>query len=563
MSDYVVQEEIERILDRKELNALGAELDGGLSALASNEFEQDDLKLAYLATIESMAYLNEEGFDYNDYVAPVLDHVIARSPNGALAGSNVRAALRLVREWAGPAFYYSSVVSYVVNAALGRMVVAKSKSDWLLMFPQAPLVAEQRSRWLGVRWLADRRADGVDLAGEYMSSLFLSRMDEEVVRQSLETPLEFKLPRADWFNDRCKTIADALLRKQFAHVGEREVWGGFSIRQTIDALLPLYQWAVKRALFHVRAYKYVTRVRGMVRPVMLSAVGLADMDTLVREMSRSARLPIEMAERFAESLVRRGVEARHGIQGYPLVPMRGGRVAFLPLSIIRSNLPLMREQATARGAINPSAIGNERDDRHIDRLLAAFRSVGGLLVANDVNVVGPDGSVLTDIDILVVDSGLGVVLGVQVKSFVLPTNLLEIKRAERDVGDAVRQCLVVESNRGEVQSAIESRFGVKLRSGWELWQVIVVEREGGVVCFDARYPFVSLEWIENEGIPRAKAGTIEDLWRAAKDLPDAATYLSEAAPLFQLWNGAQLGLKDGRRIATFSYVPGGSGASGR
>ncbi|WP_147470058.1 hypothetical protein [Corallococcus sp. AB049A] len=556
MSDYVNQEEVDCKLGRKEVERLGDELDTGLNSLARPGFSQDDLKLAYLAVVESMAYSSGSDFDYNELVAPILDHVIARSPDDRSAGDGARAALKSIGTWAQAAFNYSSVVSYLINAALGRMVAAKSKTGRLLIFPSSPLVAEKRSRWLGVRWLAARRATQVDLAKEYMSEAFLWKMDDEVKKQKFEMALLYRLPRADWFENGCRTIASALLEKQFSHVGEREMWGGLTVRQTIDALLPLYGWAVKRALFHVRAHKYLTLVKGLSRPVMLSAVGVAPMNTLIREVSRAARLPMDMAAQFAESLVRRGAEERYGIQAYPLVPLRDGKVAFLPFSIIGSNLPLMREQATARGVVNPSAIGNARDRRHVERLIKTFQSVGGAFIASDVKIFGQDGNVLTDIDILVVEEGLGVVLAVQLKSFVLPTNLFDMKRAERDVGEAFLQCSVVESNHAAVQLAVESRFGVALNSGWTLRQIVVVEREGGFAGFDDRYPFVSLEWIENEGIPRTRDGSIEPLWNAAKELPDAADYMGGTYPLFQLWNGRQLGLRDDLKIATFSYLPG-------
>jgi hypothetical protein len=551
--EYIVQDEVVRTLTDSDIHSIGTKIDQALTAKATGELPRDEALIAYLILVESFAYSSNDsgpsGFLLHDeLLLPVLDHIIpAYADKGCLQGVSTD-TLTKARAWLTLAQSYQSIVGGVINYLQKRMMAVEVKSGRIVFYPKSSWPAEMRNRWFERRWRQSHSDLGSRLTPSDAELQEVFKKMQPYVRQHFEDP-EFRPPKDRWYREFCEKLSVRFLDGQFAHVGDSERWGALTVKQVKAALGPLYRWSCELLFANMPRAK-VLQARGVKFPTLSSAVGRVSRTALVEAIAKSAEIGRALAEDFVSSLVRSGQGERYSVYAYPLLPLHGDCFAYLPSAVVFGNWPLAREQAVGRGVINPSAIGESRDVRYSRRLKELFAGLGFRDVASDLVIEDRTGKALTDLDLVVVDTTLNLVLVIQLKSFVTPGNIVDIKRADKDVSTALKQCKVADDNLDIVREKIEGAFNIKLAEGWVLRQLVAVESVTGAVAPSSTYPAVSIEWLEGEGVKHAKPGDLEQLWRAAIALPDAGAFLSSIRPVFEIVEDT---LGAGLRFAVLGY----------
>jgi hypothetical protein len=264
----------------------------------------------------------------------------------------------------------------------------------------------------------------------------------------------------------------------------------------------------------------------------------------------STSLPDDKARGLVESLVRTGRDERHSVLSYPLLPIGAGRVVITPSLILFSNWTSALEQGLGRRRV---ANNRARDRRYHARVERALGAAGLRRIKHEVKIKSDGGTDLTDLDVVAVEDTLATVLVAQLKSFITPTNLMDFNKADQHVAHGLEQCAVADSHRDAVQRAIETTFHVRLVSDWTLRQIVVVEAVTGSSPPSAQYPVVTVEWLRRVSTPSV-AGSVEALWLAARDLPEAATFRSSVVPSFEIFEPGHRALDLDERFAIFEYA---------
>lgn len=554
--EYVVQSVVRPATDDEVRNFADA-LDQKMSELAYGTMCRDEALLAYAMILESAFYLRGwRTLLQDNALEPAIDKIISAYPDDQRCDSASMRSLYRARQWWRPSAEYAELVGSAINVVQGRMAACWSKEGRLIFYPTSDLETELRNRWFDVLLYRHRSKAGTGLLKDNADTRKVAeRIDTDLLSQRVAPNGTYSPPSNEpWYRDHCAQIANGVLSGQFAHVAATEAWGKLSKDQIIEALRPIYLRAALRVFGHLRAFKFLREKLGATSPVLRSTVENVNLDALTAEVARSASLDITSAKLFVDSLVRRKGEERYKTEVYPLIPMTAGRALLIPSVVLFSNWPAAMELQTARGKHNPSAIGNERDERHVARIKDALRSAGFPKVGTDILLRRSDGSVLTDLDIVVHSPGGHRVLVIQLKSFVTPSNLIELKGADKDVQEAVKQCRQADDNRGIVQDAIESRFGIKLPTGWSLHQLIVVEVFTGTKPTPNEYPAVSLDWLEAQLAHRRT--DIKGLCDSARTLDDAVAHFESVAPVFNLFQPSGRQTVTPFPAAVFAYVAG-------
>jgi hypothetical protein len=215
---------------------------------------------------------------------------------------------------------------------------------------------------------------------------------------------------------------------------------------------------------------------------------------------------------------------------------------------------MARERVAARGQ-GGGRIGNVRDARNVARIVDRLgpHFVGGS-VETEVLLREDDGRAITDLDVACVSADRRDVLVLQLKSFVTPLNLMDYDRGDEDIDEALTQCQRGAAHRDKVQAEIEARTGAPLDAAWSLYQCVVTEAFTGTRAFDAAFPIISLEWLENEGGRALADGGIAELHRRAQTLPDGQPFFDACRPLYGLVEDGENGLRTGASWAIWSYA---------
>ena len=552
--DYVVEPEVTP-LRTAELDAVEADLKSEMAKLAYGTLSHDEATLAYAAIVESAFYWKGwRSTLKEDSLEAVLDNIIARYPDDrACSHAGIQAAMR-ARRWWIPGSDFSDLASAIINVRLNRMRACRAKSGMILFHPTSDATTELRNRWFDVSHFRRRESAGVGLIQDSPKTrLLVAKIDRHFADQDCLNTTVYVPPLTErWYQEHCDVIANRVLSGQFAHVDVGEVWGGMNRQQIIAAVRTLYRRAALRLVGHQRAFKIIAEQFGKPQAVLRSTVEVVELDQLSRDVAKSASLNEPDARRFVESLVRRGRGEKHKVAAYPLLPMHGSRVLLVPSIVLFSNWPASREQATARGPIAPSQIGDARNSRYMGRAVELLRKCGFNLVETEIELHRSDKTTLTDLDVVAVTPSGTDVLVLQLKSFVTPGNLLDLRRADSNVEDAVEQCSRADGNLSITKVEIEKRFQISLVATWKLHQLIVVEANIGTKPLPAAYPAVTLEWLEAQVVN----GISPDpgvIWTRARDLPDAADFMSSLVPLFMLYGETPRGLKLPSRAAVFNY----------
>lgn len=553
---FVDETSVVRALDRNELHELGRKLDAAIAVLASGAFERDSVVLAHLASVEGFFHASSpagdpggHGLDYEALVQPVIDK-IAKSPPYNASSDNASAdseSLQHVQGWAVISQNYYNIISALINALQGRMACGESSSGTLLFYPVSDFVAELRGRWFERCWRRRLLAAGASIIPANFEAV-IANVDHWVQKQDLATGICL-IPPFDWYETYCAEFAETAVVAQFASIGAAEVWGGLNKEKVVRAVTPLYTRAFKRLFVHLRAFKVTREVLSTPAPRFLSFVERVSIDVLQREVAASARLSDQDAAAFVESLIRRSGERKNDVVSYPLIPLRGKDVAFMPSAILFTNWPFIRQQASGKDA------GDYRNERYTNQIEKLFISSGFHLVCTDLKFGYKKGNDLTDLDLVVVSDALDEVLVIQLKSFVTPLNLLTLDRADRNISEALEQCAKADANLQLVRSKIEAKFGIALASDCQLLQIIAVEATTGTRAPSGKYPVVTLDWLEYDGLPAANR-SIRALWENARDLPAAQAFFQSVAPLFELFDLESNGINFSAPIAVASYTSG-------
>lgn len=557
-SSYINTEEVAQDATDQDVHDLGAIADKALQSLATatDKCCRDEATLALLTLVESIFYL--QGWrvtQHNSLMSPALDHIVPLYPDTRSASQITRESLQVASAWIRPSHDYHSLVGGIINYLQGRMRCAITKAGRLVFYPVSSFTTELRNRWFDLQRLRQREAAGRSfLEDSPETRTTFSLLDGNVASQVLNlyhagiyTP-----PTAAWYTQHADGLADQALQAQFAHVGQNEVWGNLSKDQVIKAVRPLYLRAARRLLGHIRAYVYLHRHYGKAGP-LLSLVETIELAQLSAEVSASAGISASVADSFSQSLLRKGQEERFPVGCYPLVPLSGNRAAFLPSLILFANWPAAREMIAMKTKIGQKTVNRARDKRHTESLKDAARTAGFHHIDDGIEIIDPTTSQpLTDLDVVVVDDACSSVLVIQLKSFLTPTNLLDIDKADDHVREAYGQCARADTHRNEVQTAIQTRLGVSLKANWDLKHIVVVEAVTGSLPPHPDYPAVTLEWLCTQ-LSAPGLHEINKIWQSAIDLPDAKAFLESIAPAFEVFDDQLRDLKTGKSAAVFAY----------
>lgn len=551
-NDYIVQTEVVKIYDENDIHNLGKSLDGAMAKLATGNFCRDEVTLAYLTTVESVAHLiGWRNMKHDALTWPVLDKIISQYPNNKQADNPTLANLDEVKTWVRVSEDYYSVITSILNALKKRMKVSDVKQGWTVFYPDSNFDAEKRNRWFKLRWDAKSEQAGSGLLKDdtYTRSCVVS-IDLEIKRQiETTTPWDgsYKYPKRDWYKKCCQALATQALTGQFEHIDINEVWGGLTKDKILLALQPLYLRAAMRYFGHIRLFKYLREVESAQAPVSLSAIEVATLADLAQEISQTAGISQPQARSFLDGLIRRGKEENYSVQAYPLLPLYADRIAFLPSAVLFGNWPLIKQQPVA------SQIHQLRDQRQTNRVLEVFSKRGFTKLDTNLELKNlATGSALTDLDVVVVSDSAQEVLVLQLKSFIVNSSLLKIDKADGYVSDGVRQCGIADSNLTIVKQAIETKFRLSLPTDWTLKQMIVVEHNSGTSAPSPIYPAITIEWLESEVRDKATFHSLTEIWQAGIALPDGKEFFSSIGLAFELTANSHL--LSGKKFATFAYA---------
>lgn len=534
-----------------DVDSFAAGLDAAMAKLAYGTLHRDAAILAYACIIESAFYwrgwrtsLHDESFE------PVLDQIIGHYPDDAACDETSLQAMMRARQWWIPGTDYADLAGAIINVRSGKMAACRSHGGRVILYPASDVATELRNRWFDVLHFRGSEAAGTNLLKDTPKTRKIVRqIDQHVAKQDIHGTSRYTPPTDEsWYRQHCDAISNGALAGQFAHVEPGEVWGTLNRKQIMDALRPLYRRAALRVFGHLRAFKLLTEKFGKPRPTLRSVVEVVRLSDLSTEVEKRAAVAPAEARAFVDSLVRRGSGEKHKLAAYPLIPMHGDRALLVPSTILFSNWPAAREQATARARV--SAIGDARNERYTAKVVEILKRAGFAQIAKDVILQPPGGDPLTDLDVVAVSPACDKILVLQLKSFVTPSNIIDLRRADKNVDSAINQCSIADANLALTQTAIERALGISLAAGWSLYQAIVVEANTGTKAIPLQYPAVTIEWLESQ----SGLGT-DPLawWKAAKELPDAMAYFESVSSLFSLFDGEGRRLKVPQRAATFAY----------
>ncbi len=543
-----------------EIHQFGRQLDESLRGCASrmDTFLRDEVTLAYLTLAEGVFYLRGwRNLDHDALVAPVLDNVLPLYPATQDVDDFGIEAVKTVGPWLRASSDYHALTDAVIHALQGRMKCSITGRGRLVFYPISSFATEVRNRWFAQRMHILREALGRDgvLEDNAETRAIIRRIDAHVESQdpNLRETGACAIPTESWYTRHAEGIADRALRLQFLQVADTEVWAGLTKDQVIRAIRPLYVRAACRAFAHIRVFAYLRHRYSATGPVIRTIIEKVRLNDLVTESAAAAGIPLDRAEVFVRSMVRVGREERYGVLSYPLIPLCGDRVAFLPSAILFTGWPSIREKAATILKGGNESVSRARTRRHTQAIIEAAAAAGYGQLASEVPLVDPvTKKTLTDLDVVLVNSACDRVLVVQLKSFLTPSNLLDIDRAEEAVRNASDQCDRAAASLELVRATIEKRLNLRLADTWVLRQVIVVEANTGTGEPSQKYPAVSLEWLE--AFLRKGRPTLDELWQAARDLPDAQTFFESIAPAFELFDDNLRDLKTTRSAAVFQYA---------
>jgi hypothetical protein len=530
--EYVVDGEVTTV-SLRELEALQVILNTEMAKRAYGELQRDDALLAYMALLESAFYSRGWASSMQSEAAePAVDLIISRYPDDRPCSRASVRALARARRWWRPSSEYADLLNGFLNTRLGRMQAGRTNSGTLVFYPTMDAQTELRNRWFDVMHFRRRQVRGHELMrGIPNAARIAARIDRDVMKQRVHEGAEYAPPSAEqWYRDYCFTFADRALEAQFRHVDQNEHWGAMDRNQVIAALRPIFRRSCLRMMAHLRAFKILAEVHKRPQAILHSTIEIVDLNIVAREVQQMAKLTAAGARQFVESLVRRNTGEKYKVASYPLLPMHGDRALLAPSVVLFSNWPAAREQAIARDQGDAAALGDARNTRYTNRAATLLREVG-FLVQTDILLSRPDGSALTDLDVVAMSPDQDEILVLQLKSFVTPSNLVDIRRADRHVAGAIEQCRRADANLPITRSAIERRFAITLPNAWVLKQAIVVESNAGGEATPPQYPVITLEWLEARVAAGMKPSPAA-LWMDACSLPDASRYFASCAPLF-------------------------------
>jgi hypothetical protein len=528
---YLVASQIVQDVSALEVLNRGKGWDSQLRRIAPPSLGRDEAVLAYISCVESAVHQGRLGcLDLDAAVCPAIDHIVA--PLCAVTRSDQPSpnAVQIASSWVKPCLDYEPLAVAVINVLQHRMNASMLTSGRLAFWPSSSLQAQLRNRWFEERWRSEKSLAGAAVVPtEAELQAFVSSADAWAVSHMQHSD-NFTPPDEPWLTTYADTLADRILSAQFSHVATTEIWGPLSVNKVEAALRPLYRRASRRFFLHSRVFAAL-KAYGHESPILPSAIEVIELSRLCDEVQEEAQLDATAANEFVQSLIRSRGEEKYRLSAYPLIPLACTRIAFLPSSVLYANWPLAREQAVGRA--RDSSIGKQRDRRHSKQLLAGFQSAGMTMVATSVLVRDLKQRDLTDLDVVAVAADRASVLVAQVKSFVTPTNLLDLDKSDKDAAEGIAQCQVASDNRDRVRAAIEERFKVTLPDNWEIYQVVIVEAIAGNAMADPMYPAVSMEWMLNYGLPNCSSSP-RVLWTLARDLPDGETFMDSLSPFFGL-----------------------------
>ncbi|HEY5087004.1 MAG TPA: hypothetical protein VII66_06605, partial [Gemmatimonadaceae bacterium] len=460
--------------------------------------------------------------------------------------------VRAVQPLVYAATTYRDITDGIMNALKGRAQAHRTAGGRVVVYPASDLHAEQRSRWFERRWRVARHAAGQAVVPPNLTAN-VARLDAHIrvhARDIEEGRCE--VPVAAWYDEHCGAIVDAALDDQFAHVEQAEVWARLPVTELRRALRTLWMRAARRVLVHLRAIAWLREYRGPKPDVLLTAIECIDPADIVDDF-RGAGLTTGAANNLLASMTRHDYGERYPIECYPLIPLRDGRVAFVPSCVLYGNWPMAREREAARK--DGGAIGNVRDARNTARVAEFLRpQFPGGNVETEVPLRGDDERDITDLDIACVPVDRRDVLVLQLKSFVTPLNLMDLDRGDKNIEEGVAQCQRAVDHLDKVQAALEARTHAPLAATWLLRQCVVTEAYTGTGAPCDAFPVVSLEWLENEGVPALATGGVAELHRRAQSLPDGQAFFNSCRPLHLLINDGDNGLTTGTSWAIWSYT---------
>lgn len=548
---YVVPADVTRDVDESEVLRRGRQWDVRLRGLASASMNRDEAVLAYSSLIESAVHLQRlDPTQLDAAIAPVLDHISAPLDATTRSDQPIPEHLEEVSSWIAVCLEYESLAGAVINVMQGRMSASEVSCGRLVFWPSSSMHTELRNRWFEQRWRASRQSIGNTLAPTEASLKNFAETADRWVSERIAEGKDFVPPKEEWLTNYADDLADRLLDAQFDHVSPAEVWGSLPASAVIAALRPLYRRASRRYFLHTRVFAAL-KASGHSTPVPPSCIDILSISELCDEVQHEANLNDAQAREFVESLVRNKGEERHRLSAYPLIPLSNQRAVVLPSSVLYSNWPLVREQAVGRA--RDSSIGKHRDRRHTEQLLEGFRKAGVAMVTSSLLIDDAEQQrTLTDLDLVFVAADKASVFVAQVKSFVTPTNLIDLTKSARDTGEGVRQCLIAEYNVDLVRTAIEQRFSIKLADDWTLHQAVAVEAIAGHIDIHPSYPVVTVEWLVGYGIPNCNSSP-RALWELARDLPDGIAFMRSLSPFFSL-HDAGFGAAQPEALAILALV---------
>lgn len=544
---YIIDTEVTKQYSENDIHELGRILDARMKNLATGSFSRDEVILAYLSTVESLAHYQGWKCTALDAVTwPILDLIIPNYQNDRRVDNPSSECIQLAANWPSLSMEYYQIVSAIINSLKGRMRVADVKQKWTCFYPTINMDAETRNRWFELQWKMQSETAGLALAEDstYTRSCIES-IDQSVAKQLQLGRETYTPPKAVWYRNFCLQLAKKILRLQFKHVNDDEIWGEFSKDKLLLALQPLFLRAAMRFFGHCRLFKLRTQLLGERIPAALSAVEVLELNDLIKEVADSASISEAQARSFLSALVRRGKEENYSIQAYPLIPLFGERIVFLPSAILYGNWPMIQQRLIAK------KISDIRDRRQTKRVRTVFEKRNFRHLESDIVIKDHEEKPLTDLDVVIVSNDFKEVLVLQLKSFIAEDSLLKTEKADDHIADALRQCTVATLNLNSVRHAIQSKMNLVLHPDWKLRQLIIVEHSAGIGSHSGEYPVVSIAWLESEVGSKEIYQTIEEIWRAGLELPDAADFFNSIEPSFSLLCNQGLFLE--QKFAIYGY----------
>lgn len=492
----------------------------------SKGFHQDELKIGLLTIVECICHhKNWRDFSgrVNSWTAPILDYIIPQYPDDEEAKMASSDALSQIKTWIKPSEQYSDIVFNIINA-LKDLVTIQTTEPRIVFTTKGSTEMEKRNRWFE-KLLADKALrDGK----EFSSELNLTPIGQ--IRAHINSNLEnifnthyYNIPTEQWFIDFADEFGEKVLNNQFLSIPSHEVWDGLNRDQTIKALKTLYSLAAQKYLAHLQLYQYLNQ-SGYKNSVIHSSIGLMKKSELVTSIARNSNISSDQASLFVSSLIRKNGD-KNTIDAFPLISLKNDQVAFLPANILFGSWKNIRENFVAK---KDSKLGQLRDSRYTSILSDIMNRSNLGTVYSNVEIFDQNSQPLTDLDLAIISKDLTEIFVFQLKSFVTPITQTGINKPNKDVAHAASQCAVADNNRTSVLNAFKSK-NINLDPNFTLRQIIVVEVNIGTNPTPVQYPAVSAEWLIKYLSENLTNGSHQNLWLAAKDLPDGKAFMDSLA----------------------------------